>query len=203
MPSPVGHSLMGLIIYRVSGRPVLSHRWQVIGLYLFAANAPDLDFIPGLSVGNPNLYHHGVSHSIGFAILFAAVCGLVLFLLKGKGVWRDVAIFFCLYTSHVILDWLSIDTRPPYGVPLIWPLSDAYYIAPIAFLPDIRRVSSSNLDFITSLFSLHNLWAVCAEVLLLCPFILALWLLRKSANSSANRFSPASFIDKRSTRRPF
>jgi inner membrane protein len=186
MPSPVGHSLMGLIIYHVSARPALSHRWQHIGLCLFAANAPDLDFIPGLLVGNPNLYHHGVSHSVGFAILFAAGCSFVLVLLKSKSMWRDSIIFFCLYTSHIILDWLSIDTRAPYGVPFCWPLSDVYYIAPFAFLPDIRRISFSNIDFIASLFSFHNLWAICVEILLLAPFIFMTLILKKPASSSAN-----------------
>jgi hypothetical protein len=55
MPSPVGHSLMGFIIYHVSARRLLAHRWRLIGLYLFAANTPDLDFIPGLVLGNLNL----------------------------------------------------------------------------------------------------------------------------------------------------
>jgi hypothetical protein len=40
-------------------------------------------------------------------------------------------------------------------------------------LPGIIRSSSgSGEEFVTSLFSLHNLWAVSVEVLLLVPFIL-------------------------------
>jgi inner membrane protein len=174
---------MGFIIYHGAAKPTLSHPWRRIAFCLFAANAADLDFIPGLVVGNPNLYHHGVSHSLGFAVLFTACCGSVLVFLKSQRLWRDSAIYFCLYTSHIVLDWFSIDTTAPYGVPLFWPLSDVYYIAPIAFLADIRRVSFSNLDFITSLFSLHNLWAICAEILLLSPLAMVISILRKPANS--------------------
>jgi inner membrane protein len=171
MPSPVGHSLMGYLIYKAMPRPVAVHQWWLLPLYLFAANAADLDFLPGWLIGHPNRYHHGISHSIGFAILFALGLSLLLFLLKRATVWRNFAIFFCLYCSHIGLDYLSIDDSYPYGLPAFWPVSDEYYTATWAFLPGIIR-SSSGEEFVTSLFSLHNLWAVSVEVLLLVPFIL-------------------------------
>jgi len=172
MPSPVGHSLMGYLIYRISVRSVAGQQWRSIPLYLLAANAADLDFLPGLLIGDPNRYHHGISHSIGFAMLFALVFSLFLFLLK-KDVawWRNFAILFCLYCSHIGLDYLAIDDRFPYGVAVFWPVSSEYYAAPVAFFRDIRR-SPSGIEFIPSLFSLYNLWAVTVEVLLLFPFIL-------------------------------
>jgi inner membrane protein len=178
MPTPVGHSIMGYIIYRATTSSFGVHQWQFTAFCLFTANAPDLDFIPGFLIGDPNRYHHGVSHSIGFAVLFALVCSLFLSLLKKEVIGKNFVLFFFLYCSHIVLDYLSIDTRFPYGVPLFWPLSNAYYIAPFAFLPDIRRTSSS-LEFIPSLFSLHNLWATSVEILLLFPFILlVLWVFR-------------------------
>ena len=73
MPSPVGYSLVGLIIYRVTNRPRGAWPWQRIGLYTLIANAPDLDFLPGLLVGDLSRFHHGPSHSIGFAVLVGVV----------------------------------------------------------------------------------------------------------------------------------
>jgi hypothetical protein len=75
MPSPVGHSLMGYVIYGATGLTG-DRNWTVSMLYLFAANAPDLDFLPGLVIGNLSKYHHGPSHSVGFAILFGIVASL-------------------------------------------------------------------------------------------------------------------------------
>jgi inner membrane protein len=179
MPSPISHSLMGYIIYRATATPGGAQSRHRLALYLLAANAPDLDFVPGLLMGDPNRYHHGISHSIGFAALFALVFSFSLVLAKRHAMGRNSAIFFSLYCSHIGLDYLSIDTTPPYGEPLLWPFSNRYYIAPFAFLPDIQRVSHSSLGFIVSLFSLHNLWAISVECLLLFPLILLVSRLRK------------------------
>ena len=159
-------------------------------LYLFAANTPDLDFIPGFLIGDANRYHHGISHSIGFALVFASAFSLFLILLKRAGTRprcyrRNFAISFCLYFSHIVLDYLSIDSGLPYGEPLFWPLSNKYYIAPFAFLPEIRRASASS-EFIPSLFSLHNLWAASVEFLLLFPFILAVMALQRRISPQNN-----------------
>ena len=182
MPSPVAHSLMGYMIYRATKRPVEVHRWPLVALYLFSANAPDLDFIPRFLVGEPHRYHHGISHSIGVGLLFALTFSLFPLLREPDSFRRNFATFFCLYGSHIVLDYFSIDTSMPYGEPLFWPLSNAYYIAPVAFLPDIRRALSVS-EFIPSLFSLHNLWAASVEFLLLLPFLLLVALLKWSQKS--------------------
>jgi inner membrane protein len=171
MPSTVGHSLAGFIIYQIAPGIQGLARWQVITLYLFAANAPDLDFVPGLVVGDPNRFHHGFSHGIGFALLFAILLSLLLHILANKLLWRNFLVFLGLYLSHLTLDYLSTDTGAPYGVPLFWPGSDAYYIAPFALFSDIHR-SNSTTNFFSSLFSAHNLWSVTRELLVLFPFLL-------------------------------
>jgi len=173
MPSPIGHSLMGYIIYGIGVRSVAGQHGRLIPLYLLAANAADVDFVPGLLIGDPNRYHHGISHSIGFAILFALVSSLFLFLLKRDVAWwwRNFAILFCLYCSHIGLDYFARDGSFPYGMPVFWPVSREYYIAPIALFLDIRR-SPAAIEFLPSLFSLYNLRAVAVEVLLLFPFVL-------------------------------
>lgn len=178
LPSPIGHSILAFTIHRVAVRANGTDYWWSLVLYVFAANAADLDFLPGLLVGEPSRYHHGVSHSIGFAVLFALGGSLALALLRKEPLGWNFGVLFLLYFSHVGLDYFSTDTTLPYGVPMYWPLSGAYYIAPFAFLPGIRRAETS-AEFIPSLFSMHNLWAASVECLLLLPLLLLLVKVRR------------------------
>jgi inner membrane protein len=178
---------MGYIIFQATASPARTCPWQRLAFYLFAANAPDLDFIPGFLMGAPDRYHHGISHSLGAAVLFASIFSLFLPLLKYHATGRYFAIALSLYCSHIVLDYFSIDNSPPYGQPIFWPFTTAYYIAPITFLPDVKRISSSTLGFITSLFSLHNLFAMTVEVLLLLPITLLQLVLRRKAHALAAR----------------
>jgi inner membrane protein len=118
MPSPIGHSLMGYTIYRIVNRDVKVQQWRATAVYLFAANAPDLDFLPGLLIGDLGRFHHGPSHSIGFAILFGI--GASLFFSRRPYTFLVAS---SLYFSHVVLDYLVQDLTPPHGVPLLWPLT--------------------------------------------------------------------------------
>jgi hypothetical protein len=56
MPSPVGHSLMGYLIYSATEKSPARPGWGILALYLLAANAPDMDFIPGMLIGEPGRY---------------------------------------------------------------------------------------------------------------------------------------------------
>jgi inner membrane protein len=179
MPSSIGHSLAGYIVYGITTRPKGVQQWQFLALCLLAANAPDLDFLPGFFVGDPNRYHHGFSHSIGFSVLFASFLSILIVLLKMRGFWPNFPIFLTLSTSHLFLDYLTKDTSFPYGLPLLWPFSNKYYMASFAFLPYIQRVSSSSVDFIRSLFSFHNFCAVTIEFLIFFPLVVLVSVLRK------------------------
>ena len=68
MPSPIAHSLAGVALYQV--RPERRHQLALLALLVVAANLPDLDFIPGMIMGNADRYHHGPSHSlfVGFEV---------------------------------------------------------------------------------------------------------------------------------------
>jgi inner membrane protein len=165
MPSPVGHSLMGYVIYGATGLTG-DRNWTVSMLYLFAANAPDLDFLPGLVIGNLSKYHHGPSHSVGFAILF----GIVASLFFSRRLYTFI-IASSLYFSHVVLDYLIQDPSPPHGVPLLWPLTYEYYMAPFAFFPRFDYLASSTDSMVAAIFTLHNLTTIAIEIALLCPLL--------------------------------
>lgn len=168
MPSPVGHSLMGYVLYRAFTKPGTDKSWKWILVCIFMANAPDLDFIPGLIVGEPNRYHHGISHSFGFALVASA--GVAWVYSKRSARIKTFGVLFSLYTSHLFLDYCGRDTKLPYGEPLFWPVSGEYFILPFSLFFDIQR-SSAGAEFFPSLFSLHNLWAVGVECVVLLPAI--------------------------------
>src|SRR6266540_3200703 len=99
MPSPIGHSIMGYIIYGSTTKPVAGKRWRRLGLYLLIANAADLDFLPGLLIGDPNRYHHGISHSLGFAVLIALAYSLLVTLRSREAKLRPFTICLALWGS--------------------------------------------------------------------------------------------------------
>ena len=187
MPSPVGHSIIGLTVFQAL-KP-RAQRWTaaVVCLVLAASVLPDLDFLPGFVVGAPNRYHHGISHSLGFAVsLFLAGYAVE------RGVFRRPKAVYSLwlwlfYSVHVLADYFAYDTSLPYGEPLFWPLTGRYFISPVPIFSDIRREGSVG-RFLPSLFSRHNLEAVFIELLvgagILLLYFLARFLLHREKPST-------------------
>jgi hypothetical protein len=143
-------------------------------LYLFAANASDMDFLPGLVVGNLPRYHHGPSHSIGFAILV----GVVASSFCARRLYAFI-VGFSLYFSHMFLDYLVRDPSRPDGVRLLWPLSHEYHMAPFTFFPRFDYLDESTDSMLPTIFSLHNLSTIATEMVLLLPLLLLLGVLAK------------------------
>jgi inner membrane protein len=189
MPSPVGHSLMGYIIYRTTGKSGQVRSWPQIVACLFGANAPDLDFVPGLIVGDLGRFHQGPSHSTTFAILFALVACPFF-----SRPLRAFVIGFSLYLSHVLLDYLVQDPTAPLGVPLFWPLSDRYYMAPFAFLSSFDRPDILTVPAIPAFFTFHNFLTISIEVLCLLPLLLFVSAWRKKSDFKAALFKENSPI---------
>ena len=170
MPSPVAHSLAGYLIYSAVPKHVSHVELGKLLLYCLCTLLPDLDFIPGFLLGNPNKYHHGLSHSLGFATAFALLVSFTFYFFRSRSFLSGFMIFFSLYFSHVILDIFSQDTTSPYGVPALWPLTNTYYISPVPIFLDIQKDSVSE-TFITSLLTFHNLLAMVVEVVVFLPLL--------------------------------
>ncbi|MCS6770460.1 MAG: metal-dependent hydrolase [Kiritimatiellae bacterium] len=175
MPSPVGHSILGLAIGALwalprdapgSWRDALALRGdrKALAAAVFAANAPDLDYLPGLWVGDLNAFHHGPTHSILFVTVLAAAMAFG---------WRRedrIAAFGWLLLaglSHLIADVFTDDRRPPFGIPLWWPISDASVHSPVSVFWNLRKREWS--DFI----QWHNAAAVGIEMVVTLPIALA------------------------------
>ena len=178
MPSPVAHGLAGLAIAHFalrSGRlpnpgvDVPTRRAGSIfwtGALVFAANAPDLDFVPGILIGNAGRFHHGATHTLAAVLAF----GLLAWgsaRLAGLGSARRIGVVMALgFLSHLLFDWMTVETNGPYGMTLLWPLSWDRLSSPIQVFMEIRRDGRAG-GFVQSLLQWHNVKAAVWELTLL------------------------------------
>jgi hypothetical protein len=166
MPSPVGHALAGLTVHLLTARDrseAISTRRAL--LVVGAALAPDLDFLGQLFDGQN--HHQHEFHSIGFAILGGL---LAAFIARGWGL-RAAATGLAAglgWVSHVVLDYLAVDTSPPIGLMALWPFSSGYFHFPRPIFLDIWRT----LEWTTVR---HDSVAVFWEIALLTPVLLVAW----------------------------
>ena len=168
MATPIGHALAGVVAGAVAGgRGGLVGRaggWRELAVFAALSQVPDLDFIPGILVGRPSLFHHGISHSLGAAVLFGLVVGAVGWWKGGRKAglkWGWIAAV--MYGVHVIVDYWTMDPRPPIGLPLWWPVNHEYVLASHPVLLNIKRELSQPGAI------LHDLKAVGLEIALLGP----------------------------------
>ncbi|MEW6299075.1 MAG: metal-dependent hydrolase [Thermodesulfobacteriota bacterium] len=176
MATPIGHALAGYAVYQL--RPVATSEGgrerALLWLCVSMAIAPDLDFLPGMLQGHPNLYHQGISHSIGAACVVSGLTAVLLGLRNGV-VWSEWGLLFLAYASHLAVDFWGPDSRPPYGQPLFWPVSGAYYLAPTPILMGVRHaknVAATPGEWIAGVLHPQNLAAVGVEILVMAPVIL-------------------------------
>jgi inner membrane protein len=190
MATPLGHALAGYAVYNLAKAPQRRDGWGLPLLCVFMATAPDLDFLPGLLVGKPALYHQGVTHSLGAATLLSlGVAGG--WSLRGRSFPAVFGYCFIAYLSHLILDLLGPDQRPPYGIPLLWPISEAHVISPVPILLGVRHAATataSTQEWVLGLLDLHNIAAIAWETIVVLPFIgLGQWHRRVSLGQQGAR----------------
>jgi len=168
--TPVGHALAGLLLGSgfTLNRPLLGYGRDLV-LFVLLATAADLDFVPGILLGNPSAFHQGVSHSLGLALLVGL--GMGLWGRRYGRPWRWALVGATLYMSHVVIDFLTVDTKEPLGVMLWWPLSGERYQSPVSVFLNVRRES-----FCREVV-MHDLVTLGRELLIfLPPAGLLLWL---------------------------
>ena len=168
MPSPIGHEIAGFLIYDVFQQFLMfRRRLKVVSLCLLVAILPDFDFVMGILEGEPNRYHHGLSHSLFVGLLVSVLLSTVFFY-HGR-LWVYILLLFSIYSSHIILDLLSLDRTSPYGLQLLWPIDSEYYISAKSIFSDIRRENSNNEFFSSLIMNKHNYLAILREIATLVP----------------------------------
>ncbi|RTZ91451.1 MAG: hypothetical protein DSY91_05025 [Deltaproteobacteria bacterium] len=170
MPTPIAHSIVSLTLSNGKQERGSLLKWAAFWVVL--GNFADLDFIPGILMGEPGRFHHGVTHTIFFAVILAAgAYRLYPVLFKGRKVhfW----VFLSVTASHLFLDCLTLDTVAPFGLPLLWPFSHTYFRFPFSLFLNVNRAMDLNV-----LFTWHNLLAISLEIFLTLPILLIVWIVR-------------------------
>jgi inner membrane protein len=163
MPTPIGHALAGLAVAGLFRQAPSIPRLHVAVLVLCAV-APDLDltlrFVDGVN------HHRGATHSIAAAGL-AGITAIALGRL-GPGRLPGGLAVAAAWFSHVVLDFLGVDTSPPSGEMALWPFSESFFVSPVALFYDVRR------SFSPSAIQ-HNIIAGVAELLVMVPIAMLAW----------------------------
>ena len=151
---------------------------------VFATIAADLDFLPGIFVGNPDWLHHRGTHSLLAAAAFGIAAALIA---RARGIDHAPRLGLLLavgYASHLLMDMMATDSRPRYGVPLFWP-STLYVNAPINLFLPIER-ESGGADFVSSLLSWHNAVALIREALVMGTVWITIYLATRSRRDGSH-----------------
>ena len=180
MPSPLAHGLTGYIFYDRNPFLFFERGWTNFLFYIFLCNLPDIDFLPGFLMGEPNRFHHGLTHTLGAALFVALLFGVIFHLWKEK--FRAVTtVTFFAYYSHVLMDYFTEDLRAPFGVMLFWPFNSLYYISDVKIFKNVFRSDVSS-TFFSSLFSKANIETFVLEAFIFGVAIIFFKLFRSRQN---------------------
>jgi len=157
------HAAVGAVVgeaLRPAGRrgPV----WVLAAVTL--ANAPDLDFLPGLLAGDPVRWHRGATHTLLAALVVAVAAWGLARWRQSRSPRRWAVLAGTAWASHLLVDWLTVDVVPPYGVPVLWPLVVAHSHAPIALFGEIVVDPRGAREFVASLVAPATLQVWLAEL---------------------------------------
>ena len=187
MPSPIGHAIVGAAVAWTADAidpdqadvATLKRRPTAVATVAcaIAAAAPDLDLLLPIQ-------HRTITHSVIVVALVTAVTIVAMAVTgKVKPTTRRL-VFLCAlaYASHLLLDWLAVDTTAPRGIQLFWPASDRWFISEW----DLFRGTARRNVFSVESMRINAL-AILQEIVMLAPIAAAAWLIRVKALA---RFAP-------------
>lgn len=180
MPLPVFHSVASYSVYRMMGKAgKVQKSRMLLALGLFLGILPDFDFLPGVLLGDPTLFHRDFSHSPLMAVWVSLLVGLMYAIFQGifagssrrsqhelrVNVSRVTVFSFLSYSTHLVLDYFSA------GIPLFWPLTGHRFSCPMEFFQVARGQAAMTHvggmhEFVGRLFSSAYAVPILFEVLM-------------------------------------
>ncbi|HXV82853.1 MAG TPA: metal-dependent hydrolase [Candidatus Binatia bacterium] len=181
MPSPLAHILGGGVVY-LAGTSAKQRSWLVLGATMLGSIVPDFDFLPGFLIGNPSAFHHGISHSSGFALLYGTVVFLVLRYSRHSDIATRAALMATFsYAFHAVLDAVSVGEGAK-AVPLLWPFSPQEFGINLDLFGHFHHDGLA--DGIWSVVRRENLPALARELTVMGATLLLLLLWRSRGDRS-------------------
>ncbi len=173
MPFPVVHAVAGYTVYQISKKQGDALNWKLALYCMVMGNFADLDFIPGLMIGQATRFHHGITHSFGFALIAGLAAAFLIKFFKKKDPLKAFLVTSVAYASHVFLDIVNGAWKP---MPVFWPLTNKTFFGhPSATLHEHHCAFDSGLatfqDFIRFLTQPYYLKQMAAEFLLFATII--------------------------------
>jgi membrane-bound metal-dependent hydrolase YbcI (DUF457 family) len=161
MPTPIGHALGGIaagafIVRRADSTfPLAGRRVPIVLVFALLGMLADVDFL--MQEGHRHATHSlAAAGAVGVVAVFVAERRPLLWLASSAA-----------YATHVLLDWLGMDTAAPFGLMALWPFDSTYYQSSLqVFYPVCRQYWL--LDCWVRLA-----WSVWYELLFVGPFALA------------------------------
>jgi membrane-bound metal-dependent hydrolase YbcI (DUF457 family) len=175
----LAHTAAAYLAYEAI-RPAEAHRPGLLAAAVGLANAPDLDFVPGLIVGHPGAYHRGLTHTVVAVVAVAAIAAFAAWLTRpGWRPLRAAAWVGAVWASHLVVDYFTTDVVPPSGARFLWPFSDRYWIAPVTPLAEVVIDPSGRRAFFASIFNTGTVRVWLDELVLLLGAVVAVHALRR------------------------
>lgn len=113
---------------------------------------PDLDFAPGLLLGDFDQFHNTVSNSLLVGLLIAFLVGAIVWIKRRQRFifWGGFALL--CYEVHVIMDYFTIGR----GVMLFWPFSTERFEPAVKLFYGLHRSAGW--------ISIQHLWTLLTEI---------------------------------------
>jgi len=175
MPLPVAHSLAGYAIAETTDIRLAKKTWINVSIFAALANLPDIDYLPGFLLGQPNRFHHLWTHSLGFALLAGLLGGFIFRrqrrnLIQAEKPAQQFGLYFLMISaavfSHCVLDLFTEDSSPPYGMLLLWPFDQGFYDVTWNLFPSTHK-SNESATFFASLLNWYNAKIAIREFLIM------------------------------------
>jgi membrane-bound metal-dependent hydrolase YbcI (DUF457 family) len=192
MPTSIGHALGGYAALKATGtsaHPKGHNGWALFFLAVVVANLPDLDFVPGILLGNSNTFHRAASHSLLATLLVPALIAVV-WRLRTRHFWAPFTACVVAYGSHVLLDTIVPDPLGSGGVRLLWPITDNHYrffVPGLEILNPLRYMDPEGFSasLFAEIFSWHGLRVFIVDALMVLPLVpLGVWISRRREGPS-------------------
>ena len=134
MPSPIAHTAIGYIVFKLYQRGFSrkGQRWiksvlLPLVVIISLSILPDFDSVAGFLMGDLGRYHNNWTHSLIVGLGVALVIGSLVWLVLHSGFSRWFILALLCYELHIMMDYFTVGR----GVKAFWPVSLERFVSPV------------------------------------------------------------------------